>query len=461
MKKILIIVCTILLLFPTNKIYAKDDERYGEWTPIRYGYPLEQVKHQCGYRLPIAWTPYTPDEVPLELRYKKIHNRIKHFIAEEDSVWDTKDAQVLYSWPDEEFEYPRVCVLYWYFDIEAYSSTDPTIHYVPKLELVGTDMDGNEVVIDSTVGGFVTNEREYMEGQVYYSLKKCELKLVEPIPDYGIYQKIDSIKSFDSYILTSERYFSYVAEWGEAKGWKNSDEQIYIYSGPLDTSYLLPVERDVYRYPLYYFLSYKLNGGSYTGSLKDRYYPARDEPLPELFKENYIFVGYHYNEDFSDPPFKIITQDSMHGDLTLYAEYKSAGPTIYIDEQYIYEDSSIEDIIDLASAYDPIYGDISEDIYISEIVYEDTNEVATNPEDIDLSESNSIVITYAVENCDGTEAYKTIRLYILKDGEFVDLKIYDRYIDKDFINTLEYSSIWKNGDYREELNDAFRWLEGK
>lgn len=54
-----------------------------------------------------------------------------------------------------------------------------------------------------------------------------------------------------------------------------------------------------------------------------------------------------------------------------------------------------------------------------------------------------------------------MKLYILKDGIQIDFNIYDRYIDKNYLYTLEENSIWKSNDYKNKLNEAFEWLERK
>lgn len=136
-------------------------------------------------------------------------------------------------------------------------------------------------------------------------------------------------------------------------------------------------------------------------------------------------------------------------------------PTISIDKRYLYEDSTIDSIQELASAIDYNGDNITHKIVITKIEYDDTMKVVYYPDYFDPYISDIIHVTYYVKNDVGGEDTKTVKLYILRNGETVDFKIYDRYISRDFINTLEENSDWKSGEYKELLNDALNWLEGK
>lgn len=136
-------------------------------------------------------------------------------------------------------------------------------------------------------------------------------------------------------------------------------------------------------------------------------------------------------------------------------------PKISIEKRYLYEENTFEDIKSLASAIDYNDEDITNEIIISKIIYDDTGEFELNPNDFDINKSNTIHVTYFVMNDLNVSDEVTIKLYILRKGLDIDFNIYERYISSDYLYTLENESKWKNGDYKDTLNNAIEWLERK
>lgn len=136
-------------------------------------------------------------------------------------------------------------------------------------------------------------------------------------------------------------------------------------------------------------------------------------------------------------------------------------PKITVEKRYLYEESTFEDIKNLASAIDYDDSDITEYIEVTKIKYDDCEETIYSPSDFDSSKSNTIHVTYYVKNDLGVADEITVKLYILKNGLDINFNIYDRYISKDYLHTLGNNSIWKSGENKEILDDAIEWLERK
>lgn len=455
MKKIFLIICILFII--TIPVYADvDDDRYSEWSTIQTNYPLEQSKTEYGYLYPIEWSSWStvdPDDPYTKSEYRPYPSTI----PDSKKTWTTTSRQVLYSWPERgEYETPRK-LLYWYIDIDAYDNRDYSIskYYEPKMELTCTLETNENIVVGRTPGrgGNEHNMSINMEGDGNYVCKKVTLTQVEDIPRSGNYASINRLSTVYSYVSFETLCYSHVIKWSEGTGWRDTPYENRYGDDPI-----IAVERTVYRHPLYYLIDYELYGGSFDGDYPKKYYPENGIELKEPYKKGYEFIGFHLLEDLSDP---IITNipKGYRGDITLFAEYKRIAPIIDVDERYIYEEDDIEDIKDLAHAEDELDGDITEDIIIKNITYDDTGESVDYPESFDSSKSNTIHVTYEVTNSNGITETKTVKLYILKEGRIIDLKLYDRYISRDYLNTLENNSLWKVNEYEEALMAAIDWIE--
>lgn len=454
MKKILLIILIMTLFFVP--VCASEEDRYSNWTTSRTGYPLEQSKIEYGYKYPILWSDWSTSN-PYSSYFKSEYRPNPTAIPSNRSVWYSTSRQTLYSWPESgEYSVPKK-LLFWYIDIDAYDNRNYSIenYYEPKMELTCTLPSNQNVVVGTTPGrgGNEHNMAINMEGGGEYLCKKVTLNIVEDIPNYGNYASINRIATVYSYVSFETLFYSYVVKWSEGTGWRNTPYQSRSGSNPI-----IAVERTVYRHPLYYLINYELYGGMFEGDYPNKYYPENNTKLEKPRKLGYEFIGFHLKDDLSDQIITFIPK-GYRGDITLYAEYKRKAPSIDVDQRYIYEDDDIENIKDLASAEDEIDGDITDHIVVKNITYDDTGESIDYPSEFDSSKSNTIHITYEAINSDGVIGYKTVKLYILKEGKAIDLKLYDRYISKEFIYTLENNSLWKVNEYEKALKKALDWIE--
>lgn len=454
MKKIIIVVCILSLFF--IPVSADEDDRYSEWSTIQTNYPLEQSKVEYGYIYPIKWSEWS-DVNPNKPYTRKEYQPFPDAIPSNKRKWTSLSKQTLYSWPEKGMYDEPKKLLEWYIDIDAFDTSDYSIkkYYEPKMELTCTLPSSETIVVDTTPGrgGSKTNMSINMTSSGEYLCNKVSLNMVAPIPRSGNYASIDMISTVYSSISFETLCYSYVIEWSEGTGWRDTPYEDRYGDDPI-----IAVERTVYRHPLYYLIDYELYDGVFEGEYPKKHYPEEDTILKEPYKKGYEFIGFHMLEDYSDPIVTIIPS-GYRGDVVLFAEYRRISPIIDVDHRYIDEDDDIEDIKDLASAEDELDGDITDQIIIKNITYDDTGRSVDYPEEFDPDESNTIHVTYEVTNSSGITETKTVKLYILKDGKTIGLKLYDRYISKDFIDTLEPNSLWRTNDHKESLDAAFNWLE--
>ena len=460
MKKLIILFSTFLLFFVN--VYAdndSDEDRYSEWSKEETGYPLEESKILYGYQYPIEWSEW--EDIDIGDPYTKSEYRpFPTEIPKDKSEWKSRSKQTLYTWPETgEYVEPKK-LLEWAIDIDAFYTGDYSIkyYYEPKMELVCKLPSDENVVVGTTPGrgGTKENMSINMYGKGEYLCKKVTLNMIESIPDSGKYHYINRIGTVSSSISFETLCFSHVIKWSEGTGWRETEPYIDTYgSDPIKA-----VEETYYRHPLYYYIDYELYGGSFTGEYPKKYYPEDTTYLVSPNKRGYEFIGFHIDDDFKDEVISKIVSGTR-GDIKLYAEYKRVAPTIDVEQRYIYEDDTIDSIKDLATAYDELDGDITDKIIVQSITYDDTGTTYYYPSTFDPYTSDTIHATYEVTNSSGIKEEKTVKLYILKDGVFVDLKIYDRYISKEFLNTLESNSIWNDSNYKKTLKDAIERLERK
>lgn len=457
MKKILLLVFCLLML-NIDYLYA-DDNRFSEWGDIKTNYPEEKEKIVFGYLYPIEWSSWSPEYLN-DPYTRSMYRPWPTEIDRDHKNWNSTRAQTLYSWPlSGEYSVPKK-LMSWYIDIDAYCNYDYSIstYYEPKMNLTCTLESGNEIIVDSTPGrgGSEHNMSINMDGDGEYLCKKVTLYSIADVPHSGNFGKANTMTTVYSYVSFEELCYSTVIKWSEGVGWRDEIPYVDTYGeNPIKA-----VSKYVYSHPLYYFIKYELDGGEFIEDYPKIYYPEDGVQLVSPYKKGYEFIGFHEEEDLSDP---IVSRINVNrrGSITLYAEYKRMAPIIEVDKRYIYEDDDIETINDLASATDELDGDISDDVIIKEIYYEDTGNTDSYPSSFNSNESDIIYVTYYVVNSSGIEEEKRVKLYVLRDGKFVDLHIYNRYISKEYKDTLDVNSIWRNDNYNNSLNKAIEWLERK
>lgn len=181
----------------------------------------------------------------------------------------------------------------------------------------------------------------------------------------------------------------------------------------------------------------------------------------ELLKYSHVIEWYEPTNWRFDTPYELLGGENSQKPAERKVYRHPINPEIYVEKRYLYEGDTIDDIQELAKAIDYTGDDITEKIVITKIVYDDDGVVVNYPDSFDSYKSDTIHVTYYVVNDLGIKAIKTVKLYILRNGMKIDFNIYDRYIEKDYLYTLEDNSIWKNNDYENKLNEALEWLERK
>lgn len=181
----------------------------------------------------------------------------------------------------------------------------------------------------------------------------------------------------------------------------------------------------------------------------------------ELLKYSHVI---EWNEPINwrfEQPYELLGGEKSQKPAERKVYRHPINPQIIVEKRYLYEEDTIDNIQELARAVDYTGEDLTEKIVITKIEYDDDGTIEYYPESFDSYKSDTIHVTYYVINDLGVEATKTVKLYILRKGTVVDFNIYDRYIGKEFIYTLQDNSIWKDDDYKRKLDEAFDWLERK
>ena len=137
------------------------------------------------------------------------------------------------------------------------------------------------------------------------------------------------------------------------------------------------------------------------------------------------------------------------------------GPSLLIKSKVYYLNSTVTlaDLLSVASARDDIDGDISSQIIVEKIEYEDGT-VVNSPDSLDTTKVQQASITYSITNSQGKYVSKVSNVQIVAQrsaSEEGDLQIYDRYIDEDYLDSLRDDSIWNTDEgYKNALEDAVK-----
>ena len=261
-----------------------------------------------------------------------------------------------------------------------------------------------------------------------------------------------------TWVTTMSTVYSYVTKWSEGVDWRFS----YPYERKYGENPEIPTQRNVYSHPISYRINYNLNGGEFVGTPTYTYTVNDEVYIPSAYKKGYEFLGFY------DESGNLVTKinKGTFRDITLTAKYKRNPPTLYIGYTYFDKDDtpiSIDDLVKRVNgkALDEVDGDITKDIKVSQIIYEQNGNVTNNPDNLDVSSPGSVYITFYVYNSENVKAELKRKYYILDYGQDIedyssDLKIYSRYIDEEFKDTLVDGSIWKESDYASVLNEAYR-----
>ncbi len=436
MKKMVKFVLVILLLLVNTNIVSGDDTLlgYSQWSETKTGIKGEISAIQYGRQVPIEWSSYSYD-YPNSRDVRVKDGGVKHYAYDNQyKIWWDVDAKSLFTW---DFGYSAK-VTFFYADIDTYYNVGYTNYEAPPLRLY---CDGKQI---ASIGKH--NHLENWSPSINNSCRYLELKMDS---NYGNNRNRTSIVG--TWATTGSTMYSYVTKWSNGRDWRFDKPYTRIYGENPE----IPVSRIVYCHPITYSISYDLDGGEFVGEPIYSYTVLDDIDLPRASKLGYEFLGWYQNDRKIDH----ISKGST-GDLKLVAKYKRKPPVLYVGYTSFMVDEnkiSIDEVIKMvkASAMDELDGDISENIKVSYIEYDDGNKVS-NPNELDVSKKGYFNIEFYVLNSGDIKASVKRKYYILGDGEVVDpysdeLKIYARYIDEEYLDTLPFNSIWQDDDYYEEL----------
>lgn len=448
-KKIIkIILISLILLVIPYKVVAEDSKPgYSEWSETPSGKDGEISAIQYGKILPIEWSYWSsvdPSGFTQDYKSKPGQNR---FYAYDNNLqsWQDVGAKSLFTW---DFGY-KANVVFAYLDVDTYrqSASVSDNYEAPPLQLL---CDGQQV---ASTG--VHDVLKNWNPRINVSCNYLELKMSA---NEGEGRNRTVIVG--TWVATRSTQYAYVTKWGTGTGWRFTTPYERVYGSDPQK----PTERTVYSYPLTYRITYNLNGGEFADDTEvSTNFTVNDEVIiPTAYKKGYEFLGFY---DENDNKLTKIEKGTCRN-ITLTAKYKRNPPVLYVG--YTYFDKSdtpvlIDDLISRvnARAIDELDGDISSQIKVSSIVYEQDDSVSYNPDSLDISRAGRVYISFYVYNSENVIAQVQRRYYILDYGENIDdfdsdIKIYSRYIDEDFKNTLAKGSLWKDGDYAAALNKAYK-----
>ena len=443
-KLIKIILAVSLLILIPIKISGEDVRPgYSEWSTTQTGLPGEVSTVQYGRKLPIEWSDWSNDNPSgFTKDFKTDKGETKYFAyGDSGRFWDDVNAKSLYKW---DFGY-EANVIYAYLDVDTYKDKSYDNYEGPPLQLY---CDGREI---ASVG-----KHHHLQNWVPSLNSTCRYMELKMSANPG--DGRDKTAIVGTWVTTESTIYSYVTKWSEGVDWRFS----YPYERKYGENPEIPTQRNVYSHPISYRINYNLNGGEFVGTPTYTYTVNDEVYIPSAYKKGYEFLGFY------DESGNLVTKinKGTYRDITLTAKYKRNPPTLYIGYTYFDKDDtpiSIDDLVKRVNgkALDEVDGDITKDIKVSQIIYEQSGNVTNNPDNLDVSLPGSVYITFYVYNSENVKAELKRKYYILDYGQDIedyssDLKIYSRYIDEEFKDTLVDGSIWKESDYASVLNEAYR-----
>ncbi len=443
-KVIKIILVVFIILFMPVKISSQEVPLgYSEWSETPTGLPGEISAIQYGRKVPIEWSDWsTSNPSSFTSDYKTKAGQTEHFAYDNAKrFWDDVDAKSLFTW---HFGY-KARVVYAYIDVDTYRSDTWDSYQAPPMQLY---CDGRQI---AAIGKH--HELENWNPDINESCSYIELRM-SANPGDGR----NKTAMVGTWVTTESTLYSYVTKWSDGIDWRFS----YPYQRKTGENPEIPTEREVYCHPITYKINYNLNGGTFIGTPVYSYTVNDEVNIPDAYKKGYEFLGFF--DEYGRHITKI--EKGSLGDVNLTAKYKRNPPVLYIGYTYFDkadETITIPDLINRVNgkALDEVDGDISKDIKVSQIIYENSNKVINSPSGLDISSAGSVYITFYVYNSENIKAVVKRRYYILDYGQNIDdyksdVKIYSRYISEEFKTSLDDNSIWKENDYANLLNEAYR-----
>lgn len=445
--KILFII--VLVLISTFSIQAEAPKPgYTDWSTNPSGNEYEESVVQYGRRVPAQWSdwsetkPSTADQKSKEGQIKKYVNRS----ATNSLIYFNANAKTIYTWNFGQ----RSRVVYFYADVDTYVYPSLAYYEAPPLQLYCD----NSLIASTGTHDVLKN----WNPNVNTSCTTMQLRM----SDNSSHGR-NRTAIVGTWATTLGTLYSYVVSWTDGRDWRTTEPYTRVYGENAQ----IPTSRVVYSYPITYSITYHLDEGTPVSDLPKSYTVLDDVELPICTKRGYDFLGYY------DSKGNLINEikKGSYGNLVLYAKYKRRLPVLYVG--YTYFDVgdiniSSDDVIKQvnARAIDELEGDLSDKIVIKSIYYEQKNKIIEDPEYLELDSEDIVNITFSVSNNVGGEATVTRKFYILGKGKSNDdyvenVKIYSRFIDEEYLYTLDEYSVWNTNDYKNQLYKAFSFMEEK
>lgn len=445
--KIIKLLLIVFLFFYFPKELKADDLPigYSEWSTIKSGDENEISAIEYGRLLPLEWSDYSSD-LP-DTKFYKTGDDLKKYYAFEhfdnQYMWNDSRAKTLFIWDFEEKERLN----YFYADVDTCVGETYTNYIAPPLRLYCD----NHLIASIGVHGVLDNWEVNLD---------CDCTLLQLDMLDGGGEGRNSTYIVATFAATSIKQYAYVTKWSSGVDWRFLEPYEELY-GEVSQ---IPTERTVYSKPIDYLINYELNGGYFDEDVIDKYTIFDEIILPIPKKQ-----GYEFNYWLSNNEVLNKIEKGTYGDLFLNANYERLKPNIFISDLVFYNNDQkimIDELINLVNgkAIDELDGDISKDIKVDEIEYELENIKINNPEYLDISKEQTISITFSITNSGNKKASIKKRFYILGQGEEInkldDMKIYSRFINEEYQDSLDINSIWRQKDYYEILQKAFNKMKG-
>lgn len=426
----------LVLLAATQTVWA--EEGYSEYSEIPTGVEGEIAKLQYGYRLPEKWSEWSNIAIMDPFEVHRLSNSLIYAYSDTNGrrFWKDANAKELFTWDFGK----SANITGIYLDVDTYVNYSYSNYEGPPLHVY---CDGKQV---AGIG-----RHNYANNYLQELYSSCRYLKVTMDSNTGDGRNATSI--VDSWAKIVKDEYRYVLSWDQGHGWRFQQPYEAVYGDNPQ----LPAERYVYSYPLIYRIVYDLDGGTFLQEAPLQYRVIDSFPLPAAYKKGYDFLGFYQGDS-------LITsiEKGMSGDLYLKAKWQRHPPKIYAPIKTYQQGVkySVEDLLLNVVAEDELE-DLNDSIVVTKIVYSDGRTVEY-PTFLDSSLPQELQISYEVTNSDGLSASISQSAFILSKGTLLNKgRIYPRYIKERYADSLEPSSLWRQGERSFLLSDIYERLRNE
>lgn len=447
MKKILnLLICFLFLTLLTSRIHGNDTmPGYSEWTTKISKKENEISAVQYGRKVALEWSDWSIVK-PTKQDVKQREGIKNYYVSQGENeavIKNDANSKLIYGWTFSETRR----ITYFYIDVDTYNSANNSNYEGPPLQLY---CDG---VLWTSIG-----KHDATSNWSSATDKSCQY--VDLYMSSNNDNGRNTTKLSSSYLSIPIKEYSYVSKWSTGQDWRFDEKYTRIKGGDNPQQ---PVERKVYCYPLTYNIYYELNGGSSNDEFIYTYTVLDEVNIPSVSKIGYDFLGFYNSEDIKIEKINIGT----YGDIYLNARFKRKDPSLSVGFAFFRVDEktkniSVKEVIDKtnAKAIDELEGDISDKIIIEKIEYEYKGKIVNNPDYLEIDKTDFVNILFSITNNEGCTVKLEKKFPILGKGSIIkdykdNIKIYSRYISKEYYETLEENSIWRSNEYKNTLSSVF------